>query len=334
MRRLLCGLTCLVAVGLGLCACDSGTQQPAVTKKKPLIAVIPKGTTHEFWKSIHAGAMKAAKELNVDIIWRGPLKEDDREEQIKVVEDSIARGVDGIVLAPLDDTALVDPVTTATKSGITVVIIDSDLKGGGYSSFVATDNYKAGQSAGAEMGRVLEGRGRIVMLRYQPGSASTTNRENGFLDAIKKFPKIQVVSENQYAGVTAESAFQKSENMLAPLRAADGALNIDGVFCPNESSTYGMLQALQSSKQAGKVKFIGFDSSPKLVDALKAGEIDALVVQNPMKMGYIGVRTVLEAQRGSAEKEVDTGATLVTKSNMEQPEVKELLNPPLEQYLK
>ena len=166
------------------------------------------------------------------------------------------------------------------------------------------------------------------------GSASTTNRENGFLDAIKKFPNIQVVSDNQYAGATAESAFQKSENMLAPLRAADGALNIDGIFCPNESSTYGMLQALQSSKQAGKVKFIGFDSSPKLVDALKAGEIDALVVQNPMKMGYIGVRTVLEAQRGSAEKEVDTESTLVTKANMEQPEVKELLNPPLEQYLK
>src|SRR3954471_13690153 len=117
MRQLLCGLACLAAVGLGLSACDSGSQ-PAVTKKKPVIAVIPKGTTHEFWKSIHAGAMKAAKELHVDIIWRGPLKEDDREEQIKVVEDSIARGVDGIVLAPLDDTALVDPVTTATKSGI------------------------------------------------------------------------------------------------------------------------------------------------------------------------------------------------------------------------
>src|SRR5438105_1249735 len=187
-------------------------------KKKLTIAVIPKGTTHEFWKSIHAGAVKASQETGCEIIWKGPLKEDDREEQIKVVEDFTSRGVSGIVLAPLDDQALVMPVRNAVRGSIPVVVIDSDLKSPDYSSFVATDNFKGGQLAGQEMVRLLGGKGKIVMLRYAEGSASTTNRENGFEDVIKKNPDIQIVSDNQYAGATTESAYAKSENLLTPLK--------------------------------------------------------------------------------------------------------------------
>jgi ribose transport system substrate-binding protein len=312
---------------------STATQQSASARRT--IAVIPKGTTHEFWKSIHAGAVKAGQESDAEIIWKGPLKEDDREEQIKVVDDFIARGVSGIVLAPLDDQALVVPVRNAARAGIPVVIIDSGLKAQDYSSLVATDNYKGGQIAGEEMARLLNDKGKVIVLRYAEGSDSTTKRENGFLDAIRKHPGIQIVSENQYGGVTTESAYQKSENMLTPLKTSDGSLMIDGIFTPCEPATFGMLRALQDGKVAGKVTFIGFDASDKLVQALRAGEIHGLILQNPFKIGYEGVKTMMQVVKNEkVEKRIDTGATLVTKANMEQPEMKELLNPPLGQYLK
>lgn len=229
---------------------------------KMTIAVIPKGTAHEFWKSIHAGAVKASRELNVDIIWKGPLREDDREQQISVMEDFISRGVNGIVLAPLDDIALRAPVANAKAANIPVVIIDSDLKSDDYVSFAATDNYLGGKLGAQELIRLLHGKGRVVMLRVMEGGASTTNRERGFMETIVTAPGITVVSSNQYGGPTVESAYRMSENILAPLKDKSGALTIDGIFTPNESTTFGMLRALQDGGNAGKVTFVGFDASP------------------------------------------------------------------------
>lgn len=301
---------------------------------RPVVAVIPKGTTHEFWKSIHAGAVKASREDSVDIIWKGPLKEDDREAQISVVEDFVSRGVNGIVLAPLDDAALRQPVANARRAGIGVVILDSDLKGDDYASFVATDNYRGGVLAGEHLVKVLNGKGSVVMLRYQEGSASTTNREQGFLDAIARAPGIRVVSQNQYAGATTETAYRASENLLAPLKTAQGTLSVDAVFTPNESSTFGMLRALQDGGFAGKVRFVGFDSSPKLVEALRNGQIEALVMQNPFRMGYLGVKTMVAFLQGKpVEKRIDTGAVLVLRENMDQPEIHALIQPDLSQWL-
>lgn len=323
-------------------AAGCGSREPAgggagdqgAGNAKYTIAVIPKGTTHEFWKSVHAGAVKASRETGAEVIWKGPLKEDDREAQIAVVENFVTRGVSGIVLAPLDDTALRPAVSNAVRSDIPVVIIDSDLQGDEHISFVATDNYKGGQLAGKEMARLLNGKGRIVVLRYQEGSASTTNREKGFLDEIARHPGIRVVSANQYGGATTESAYRASENLLAPLKKG-GKLDIDGIFCPNESTTFGMLRALQDSKLAGTVRFIGFDSSEKLVQALSGGEIDALVLQDPFKMGYLGVKTLVDHLNGKeVPRRVDTGVTLVTRQNMQQPEIQQLLKPDLDQWLK
>jgi ribose transport system substrate-binding protein len=215
------------------------------------------------------------------------------------------------------------------------VIIDSDLKSQDYISFAATDNYKGGQMAGEELSRLLGGKGKVVLLRYAEGSASTTNREKGFLDAIAKSSGIEVLSSNRYGGATTESAYQASENLLAPYRSADGSLAIDGIFCPNESTTFGMLRALQDGKNAGKVKFIGFDASAKLVEALRSGEINGLILQDPMRMGYLGVKLLMDHLAGKRiEKRVDTGAKLVTKENMDQPEIRDLMHPPLEKYLK
>jgi len=305
---------------------SGGTAPTGGSEKKLTIAVIPKGSTHEFWKSLHEGAEKAATELGVDIEWKGPIKEDDREDQVKTVEDFTTRHVDGIVLAPLDETALRKPVEEAINSDIPVVIVDSGLKDAKTVSFVATDNYKGGQMAGEEMIRLLNGKGKIVVLRYQVGSASTMERERGFLDAVKG--KLQVVSENQYAGATVETAQKASENLLAPLKSGDG-LSVDGIFTPNESSTFGMLRTLQDGGLAGKVKFVGFDVSAKLLEALKADQLNGIIVQNPRNMGYLGVKTLVAHIKGEkVEDKIDTGATLVTKENMDKPEVQELLAPP------
>lgn len=313
------------------CSGGSGDAEPAKGDdgKKLRIAVIPKGTTHEFWKAIHAGADAAAQELGVEIIWRGPLKEDNKDEQIKIVEDFVNQKVDGIVLAPLDDTAMRMPVEDASKAGVPVVIIDSDVKSESYISFVATDNTKGGYMGGKRLAGLLGERGRVVMLRYQEGSASTMNREQGFLDAMKESSGIEIVSADQHGGATTESAFSASQNLLNPLKKADGSLSIDGIFCPNESTTFGMLRALQDAGLAGKVKFVGFDSSPKLVDALKANQIQGLVLQDPYKMGYEGVKTLVASLKGGrVDKRIDTGVNLITPENMEEEGMKKLLSPP------
>ncbi|HEX9005785.1 MAG TPA: substrate-binding domain-containing protein, partial [Bacteroidota bacterium] len=252
---------------------------------KIVAAVIPKGTTHEFWKSVHAGALKAGRETGIEIVWKGPLKEDDREAQISVVEDFTSRRVSGIVLAPLDNAALRAPVSGAMHDGVPVVIIDSDLQGDDYISFVATDNELGGQLAGKKMVELLKGKGKVIMLRYQEGSGSTTKREAGFLAAVAAAPGVTVVSASQFGGPTTETAYKASENLLAPLKDRSGRLTIDGVFTPNESTTFGMLRALQDAGLAGSVVFLGFDSSTKLVEALEKGELNGLVLQNPFRMG-------------------------------------------------
>ncbi len=293
------------------------------------IAVIPKGTMHEFWKTVHAGAVKASKELDVDIIWKGPMKEDDRDAQIAVVEDFISKGVSGIALAPLDDMALRAPVANATRSGIPVVIFDSGLQGSDFMSFVATDNHKGGQIAGDYMAKLLGDKGSVMMLRYNEGSNSTMQREKGFLDAIARHAGIKVVSSNQYGGVTTESAYKAGENLLSRFK------DVDGIFCPNESTTFGMLRALQDGGYAGKVKFVGFDASQQLIDGMKKGQIDGLVLQDPMFMGYMAVKTVVQSIRGAqVENRIDTGAKLVTPENMDTPEMKALLRPDLDKWLK
>jgi ribose transport system substrate-binding protein len=297
------------------------------------IAVIPKGTTHEFWKSIHAGAVKAERDLGgVRILWQGPVVEDDRTGQIKVVETFIADRVDGIVLAPLDDQALVRPVREAGQKGIPVVIIDSDLKDAdAYASFVATDNSKGGELAGRRMAELLgPAGGKVAVLRYQVGSASTTHREQGFLDQVARHPAIRVVSDNQYAGPTVDSARLAADALL--VRFGEGEL--DGLFCPNESSTYGMLEALRHRGRAGRIRFVGFDVSPKLIAALQAGDLQGLVFQDPFFMGEMGVRTVVACIRGQAvEKRIDTGVRLVTRENLAAPDVARLIHPPLKEYL-
>jgi ribose transport system substrate-binding protein len=309
-----------------------GCNKPAPKDPQPKalkIAVIPKGTTHEFWKSVHAGANKAAKELGVEIVWKGPVREDDRDEQIKVVENFIASQIDAIVLAPLDDTALVPAVSEAKSENIPVVIIDSDIKWDGRVSFVATDNYQAGGLAAERLVSLLNGKGKVIVLRYQEGSASTAERERGFLETVqKKAPGIEIVSSNQYGGATTETAYKTAENLLVKVT------EVDAVFCPNESTTFGMLRALEDAKRTKQVKLVGFDSSEKLVQALNDEALHGLVLQNPFKMGELAVRAAVDKLSGKVvQPRIDTGAQVVTRENMAEPAVKDVLAPDLRAWL-
>ena len=306
----------------------------------PTIAVIPKGTSHVFWQSIHAGAEKAAREIGATIIWRGPLREDDRDSQVSEVEGFISRGVSGIVLAPLDEAALAPPVAESKRRGIPVVVIDSGLKGDDYVSFVATDNRKGGRMAGEHLATLLrdagkDNGGKVVLLRYAEGSESTIQREEGFLESIGAHKGIAVVSSNQYGGADVEGAYKKSEALLSRYKRPDGTLDVDGIFTPNESTTLAMLRVLEDNGWAGKVKFVGFDASDTLVKGLSDAHIDGLVLQDPVNMGYLGVKTMAAHLNGQpVEKRIDTGVRLVTREHMNDPDARELLHPDLSRWLK
>src|SRR5262245_41171509 len=182
------------------------------------------------------------------------------------------------------------------------------------------------------MGQLLGGKGNVILLRYAVGSASTEAREAGFLDVLKtKYPGIKIISSDQHAGATRETAYQVSQNLLNRY-----GREVNGVFCPNETSAIAMTKALRDIGLAGgKVKMIGFDSGTQSVADLKSGDLQGLVVQNPWRMGYPRVMTIVKHLQGKpVEKRIDTGVVLATAENMEQPDVKELLRPPVEEFLK
>jgi ribose transport system substrate-binding protein len=324
MKRVLAAILLLAAAGCG------GGANPASSSSALTIAVIPKGTSHTFWQSIHAGANRAAKELGVEVIWRGPLREDDRDSQVSEVEGFISRGVSGIALAPLDESALKGPVDEAISHKIPVVIFDSGLKGSNYVSFVATDNEKGGRLGAERLAEVLRGTGKVLLLRYAEGHDSTTKREEGFLAAMKAHPGIQVLSSSQYVGTDVEEAYKRIESILSGYKKADGTLSVDGIFLVNESSSFAAMRVLQDNGWAGKLRFVGFDSSDNLVKALEARTMDGLVVQDPVRMGYLAVKTLVAHIKGEpVEKRIDTGVHIATPDNMKQPEIHALLHPEL-----
>ncbi|MDB6094771.1 MAG: Sugar transporter substrate-binding protein [Verrucomicrobia bacterium] len=297
------------------------------------IAVIPMGNTHEYWKLIHAGALKAQAELKaqgvqVEVIWKGPLREDDRDQQVQVVENFIGRRVNGIVLAPLDQRALAAPVEQATRAGIPVVVVDSGLKSTAAVSTIATDNRAGGRLAARRLGEVMQGRGNVILLRVVVGSASCEAREAGFLEEIQaSYPAIKIISSNQHGGATRETAMAASQNLLNRFGG-----QVNGIFTPNESTMAGMLLALNNAGLGGgKVKLVGFANSEKFADALTRNDLQGLVLQDPVKMGYLGVKSVVEVLQGKkVPAEIDTGVRLATKENLGDPAILALMRAPAE----
>jgi ribose transport system substrate-binding protein len=292
------------------------------------LALVLQGSLHQYWKFVQAGAKKAAAELSaggtsVNLICRAPMREDDREEQAHILERLLKEGVDAVVLAPFDNRYLVEAVERAARAGIATAVIDSPLDSSLIVSFVATDNKKGGALAADRVGSLLDRGGKVLLLRYQKGVGSTEAREEGFAQRIRAYPGVELLLSEQYAGVTRDAAKVAAEELLR--KHAD----VNAVFTPNESSTAGMLMALQSVQQAGKVIFVGFDASEMYVDTMRYHRIHGLVVQNPFLMGELGVRTLAHHLAGKpVQKRVDIAPVMVTPDNIDKPDVQELLHLP------
>jgi ribose transport system substrate-binding protein len=301
----------------------AGTTTDAAPKtgdagKKLTIAVIPKGLTHVFWQSVKAGADKAGAELGVDIKWDGPQKENDTAGQISVVENALTSKVDGIALAPLDKAALVGTINKVNDAKVPITIFDSaaDVTEDKYVSFVATDNKQGGVLAAERMGEITGGKGKVILVPNQANSASTMDRESGFTETIKtKFPGITVVTAT-YGDSDRSKALTVSTDALS---ANSDAV---GIFGSCEPMAIGAMQAVKNKGLVGKVKVIGFDNTKQLEDAMIAGEVDSIVIQNPSKMGYEAVKSLVRKIKGETpDKKVDTGVVVMTKENYEKPDM-------------
>lgn len=295
---------------------------------KKTIAVIPKGTSSIFWVSVQAGALAAGQQLGVDVLWNGPAQETEYDRQIQIVDSMIARRVDGIVLAADERKALVAPVERAAALNIPVVVFDSGVDTDKYITFIATDNYEGGQKGARELARLLNNKGKVGMVMHAPGSASTMDRERGFEDTIvKEFPNIHITAR-QYSMSDPSKGMAAVENMLT------AQPDLDGLFASSEPSSNGASRALKSRGVAGRVRLVAFDSSEKMIESMKDGVIDAMVVQDPFQMGFVSVKTAVDKLAGKTpEKRMSLSARVIRKADLDDPAVMQLLRPDINKYL-
>lgn len=310
------------ALALGLAMLAAACNRKHVTT----VAMIPKASADIFWQSVHAGAVKSSWENNVKLVWDGPANETDIATEMQIVETMINRRVDAIALAPSDKSAFKIVVDRAYKARIPVIIFDSAIDTDKYATFVATDNYLGGQMGADRLGQILRGKGKIVMVKTVPGGASTTAREDGFRDELKaKFPAVQILDE-RYGMASIAQSLTVTENMLT------AHPDLDGIFCSNESGSSGAAQALKA--RSSKIKLVGFDSSPMLIDLLEAGWINTLVIQDPFKMGETAFDEAVKAIRGEkTPKKIALPPRLVDLGNLHEPAIQAQLKPDLKKYL-
>lgn len=309
-------LLILILSGTLLFSCS----QPQSTN--PKILVSPKGLVLSFWVSVKQGAEAAGKEFGADIIWKGPSLETDIAAQISIVEDNINKKVDAIVIAACDAEALIPVLQKADAAGIPVITIDSNINSDLPKSFVATNSVAAAEKAADVLAELLGGEGEVAMIPFVPGATTNIEREKGFLDiGLPKYPGLELVAK-QYSQTEVARAVAVTEDILT------AHPNLKGIFAANESGTVGCAQALRSRGLAGKIKVVGFDASPNEIEALKDGTIDALIVQNPYKMGYLGVKSAIDVLNGKeVPKQIDTGVYVVTRENLDSEEIQQVINP-------
>ena len=279
--------------------------------QKKTIAVIPKGTSHQFWVSVQRGAEKAGKEFNVNLEWSGPPQETEYGRQLEILDAMINRKVDGIAVAATDKKVLSQSIDRALELGIPVTVFDSGVDTENYVSFVATNNYEAGKMGARELGKLLGGKGKVAMMANAPGSVSTMDRERGFTDALAaEFPGILLVA-TQFGMADRAKAMNATENILT------AHTDLNGFFASSEPSSVGIAQALKGRNLQGKVKVVAFDQSDSMTADCKAGVIDAMVIQDPEKMGYEAVKTVVDKLNGKTPaKRIDLDARIVRKGDL------------------
>lgn len=294
------------------------------TSKRRVIGVVPKATSHVFWVAVEKGAKAAGKELNVDVEWNGAPSETDYARQIQIVDSMINRRVDGLAVAATERKALVASVDRAMKQGIPVTIFDSGIEGNNFMSYVATNNYEGGQLAGRALAKLIGGKGKVGLIMHAPGSASTMDRERGFTEVLaKEFPEVTIAA-TQYGMSDRSKARAAAENILT------AHPDLNGFFGSSEPSTTGASLAVKARGLAGKVKVVAFDASDNLVEDMKAGAIQAMVVQDPFQMGFDAVRTLVDKLNGKTPpKRIDLSAKVIYAEDMTKPENQRLLSPEL-----
>lgn len=325
MRRMRMPGVAVIAMAALLAGCGGGPAAPAdaggggKAGKKVEIALVPMGLSHQFWITMKEGAEAAAAETGVTLLWQGPAREAEFDKQINIVQDLVVRRVAAILLAACDENALVAAVDQADRAGIPVICVDSGVASDTPKSLIATDNVLGARKGAEELARLIGEEGEVGLVSVAKGIGTSELREQGFFEGIGQFPKIRVVSV-QYSQADMGTAMNVTLDMLT------GNPGIRGIFAANEAGTVGAAQALRAVGKAGTVKLVGFDASEQEIEALKEGVVQALVVQNPYRMGYEGVMRALEVLRGeSIPKRIDTGVTVVRKADLDTPEIRQML---------
>lgn len=295
--------------------------------EKRIVGVVPKGATHIFWQTVRAGAIKAAREYNLQVEWNAPTTEIDTGRQIAIVDSMVNRRLAGISLAPIDRKALVAVVERAGQAGIPVAVFDSDIDTASRVTYVATNNREGGRMAARRLGELLGGKGKVAIIGFMAGSASTVEREEGFAEELKaKYPDMQIVQLVFGMSDRAKSR-GATENVL------NAHPDLAGLFADNESSSAGAVMALKA-RAGAKVRTVCFDANDQLIDDLKNGVIDGLIIQDPFKMGYESVRAIGAKLKGEEPpKVIDSGVKLITAADLSKPEIDQLLHPDLKTWL-
>jgi ribose transport system substrate-binding protein len=322
-----CGSSSSSSSGASAGSSSAGTSSAAASGSsgssgsKYTIAVVPKSVGLFYWGTVHAGAAAAAKALGVSIIWKGTETETDVSGQVNILQDFINRHVSGIAFAATDAHGLVGTAQAAAKANIPVVNIDSGLTPQ-TPPLVATDNIAAAAKAADILAQQIGDSGDVALLPFVPSAATSIQRQQGFEQELKKYPNIHLVAV-QYDQSDINTALSEMENILT------SHPNLKGVFAANEPGVIGVVHALLERGLVGKVKVVGFDNAPDEVSALAQGQVSALIVQDPYKIGYQGVTEVVDLlQHKTVPHSLDTGEIVATKANMNQPAIHKLLVPP------
>ena len=286
----------------------------------PVIAVIPRTTALMLWEAAHAGAEAAAQKAGFHIYWNAPTSEDDVERQIAMVQRSVDRGAQAVVLAPDQALALMVPVRNLIANGIPIVVISSPLAipPGGKLSYILNDEQETGRIAADRIGLILQGRGTVAVLGIDPDITGIVNRTREFeTDLAARYPGIRIVDERT-GGFNIAQAQEVTEDVLAKNP------HLDSILALNSSATRGAYLALRARGELRKIKLVACEQ--ELIPPLVTGEIDSIIVENTYEMGFRAVQLIAAQRRGEAvSSQTELSPKLVTRENLNTPEVQKLL---------
>lgn len=319
----LAGLSLSIYLVLGsLSGCGETGAEIGADRSKTYVAVITKSTTSEYWKTTFAGANAASAEYNLEVTFDGPENEEDYVTQNKMVEDAVKAGADAIVFSAVDYNANAGAIDDAVAAGVKVVVIDSDVNSNQVSCRISTDNYKAGQMVGEAVLEGSEETLNVGIVNFDKNSENGQQREKGFRDAVAGKGRVNIVSS-----VNVNSTTEEAKGATVKMVQNHPDINIIVTF--NEWTSLGVGYAVQELGLANDVRVVAFDSNVVSVGMLETGEVDALIVQNPYAMGYLGVEYACMLVNGEKLKEtdIDTTTTLITRENMYEPGNQKVLFP-------